>query len=232
MWFRENVVDWMRQGMPGAPGLAKARPEQAPLNASTGRRGAQFPMMPRPPQHPPPPGAVISQLFHEEGVLPFPPHVLPFPSEAANHIASCLLPPGSLPAVPTGATQPATIEVTVPPRPGHTVTIPVNLPPHVPPAEDTTVNPPSNPAEPNATHVVTATEPAEPTPTLDSDLPAEPTPTQYHDTPVYTFIHHESGTVVQQFDAVEQTVTQVDSSDDGTAAGAIHLSYIHCIALS
>ena len=73
------------------------------------------------------PGDLINHFLEPEQLLPFPAPILPFPSEAANHIAQFLLPPGSLPP-PTNPGNPSTVEITVPARPAETITIPINLP--------------------------------------------------------------------------------------------------------
>ena len=85
------------------------------------------------------PGALIDHFLEPEQLLPYPATILPFPSEAANHIAQFLLPPGSLPPPsnlgmppPTNPGNPSTVSITVPARPAETITIPINLPPHVP----------------------------------------------------------------------------------------------------
>ena len=92
----------------------------------------------------------------------------------------------------------------------------------MPIAEEEPQNPPSNPAEP---------DPAEPAaaapPQVDADILVDAGYQPPHPTIV---------TNVNPYDPNERrvvtAVTVVDSSDDGTAAGAIHLSYIHCIELS
>ena len=94
------------------------------------------------------PGDLINHFLEPEQLLPYPATILPFPSEAANHIAQFLLPPGSLPppsnlgmppptnpgnpSTAENSGNPATVSITVPARPAETITIPINLPPHVP----------------------------------------------------------------------------------------------------
>ena len=82
------------------------------------------------------PGDLINHFLEPEQLLPYPATILPFPSEAANHIAQFLLPPGSLPppnpSTAENSGNPATVSFTVPARPAETITIPINLPPHVP----------------------------------------------------------------------------------------------------